>query len=96
MKAGRKVSGKSKAPASALAAAVYATRVKRGWSQADFAAQLGCNVKLIGEAERGMRPGFLSLLKIGTFAEGEERAAIVEALRKMAPGMVEMIGELAA
>jgi transcriptional regulator with XRE-family HTH domain len=95
MKAGRKVNRKSR-PLTGIAAAVYATRVKRGWSQADFAAKVGCNPIVIGQMERGLWPGFVTLLKVGTFAEGKERAAIIEALRKMAPAAVEMIGSLGA
>jgi transcriptional regulator with XRE-family HTH domain len=85
MKAGRKVTRKRETPPSALAKAVYATRLKRGWSQADFAQVVGCHTKLIQTVERGLRPSFVMLLTIGQYTEGEEREAIVEELRKMAP-----------
>jgi transcriptional regulator with XRE-family HTH domain len=96
MKNGRKVSAKAAGAPTALAAAVYAIRVSNGWSQADFAAKIGHNVKMVTEIERGMRPSFRTLLEIGQYAEGAERAAVIEELRAMAPEAAwEMVREVA-
>jgi transcriptional regulator with XRE-family HTH domain len=71
---------------SALAAAVYATRVRNGWSQAGMAREVRCNMKLIADMERGIRPGFLMLARIGQFTRGVEREVVIDELRQMAPG----------
>jgi DNA-binding XRE family transcriptional regulator len=64
-------------------AAVYATRVRLGLSQAQMADAIGYETKAVANVELGVRaPTIWMLLKLGTMAEGDARAAIVEALRE--------------